>query len=315
METRHLKSFLKIAETRSISRAAESLGIAQPSLSQQLLRLEDEVGLQLFQRTARGVTLTEAGRLFQEHARHILGSTERALEDVRQLNAAARGQVVLAAPPAVCGLIGVRLVEMLEREAPQVSVRLVEAFTGTIRGWLEAGKIDLGILYEVGPLRHLAIRSLASEEMFLVGPEGAFASAGDGTLDEVAPERIAQLPLVTAGPQHGLRQVIERDAGRLGLGLQIAHEIDAMGQILALVAAGHGYSILPRPAVADDLAAGRLSIARIGSGVFRGSICLVRNPLHVVSYASVRIEDLLARVLSDLIAAQLWDAQPDPSLP
>lgn len=73
METWHLKAFLKIAETGSISRASESLGVAQPSLSQQLVRLEEEVGVALFQRTARGVTLTEAGRLFQQHARHQQG--------------------------------------------------------------------------------------------------------------------------------------------------------------------------------------------------------------------------------------------------
>ena len=67
METRYLRSFLKIAESGSISRAAESLGIAQPSLSQQLLRLEDELGLKLFRRIARGVALTEA-----DYAGHVV---------------------------------------------------------------------------------------------------------------------------------------------------------------------------------------------------------------------------------------------------
>jgi len=88
MNTRHLRSFLRVAETKSISRAAVSLGIAQPSLSQHILRLEDEVGQQLLKRTARGITLTEAGAIFRTHARQILRSVEQGIDDVRQ--AAAR---------------------------------------------------------------------------------------------------------------------------------------------------------------------------------------------------------------------------------
>ena len=98
MDTRYLRSFLRTADLRSISRAAESLGIAQPSLSQQLLRLEDEVGFKLFNRSARGVTITEAGRIFQEHARHILRGIDQALEDVQEVNAAASGQAIIACP-------------------------------------------------------------------------------------------------------------------------------------------------------------------------------------------------------------------------
>lgn len=310
MDTRHLKSFLKIADLRSISRAAESLGIAQPSLSQQLLRLEDEVGFKLFRRTARGVTVTEAGRIFQEHARHILRSTEKALEDVRQLNAAASGQVIFVVPPSISRLIGVPLVEALKEQAPQVSLRLVESFTGSIRGWLEAGKIDLGILYDLGPLRHLSTRRLVSEEMVLIGPPGALGpEAADVPL-----ARLGDFPLITSGPQHGLRQLLDREAVRLGFAFTVAHEIDTVSQIVALVASGHGHAILPRPAVEDELAAGRLSLARIGGGALRRTLCLVRNPAQVVTYASVRVEDLTIRVMAGLIDRSEWAAEPEPTL-
>ena len=312
METRHLKSFLRIAETRSISRAAESLGIAQPSLSQQLLRLEDEVGLKLFRRTARGVTLTEAGRIFQEHARHILDGTAQMLEDVRQLNSAAAGQVVLALPPSVAGMIGVPLVETLKAEAPRVTVRLVEAFTGAIRGWLEAGKIDLGILYDLGPLRHLAMRRLVSEELFLFGPADAFPSDG-GDPPAIPFADLAGYPLVISGVQHGLRQLLDHEAARIGFHFTVAQEMDALGTMLALVAGGHCFAVLPRCA-ANIAARGSLSLAQIGDGALRRTLCLVRNPNHVVSYASVRVEDMTARVIARLIADGSWDARPEALL-
>ncbi|MFA7586742.1 MAG: LysR family transcriptional regulator [Novosphingobium sp.] len=309
MDTRHLRAFLKIADMRSISRAADSLGIAQPSLSQQLLRLEDEVGVKLFRRSARGVVVTEAGRVFQEHARQILRAEAQALEDVRQLDAAPGGHVTFAMPPSVAALIGVPLVEAIKREAPHVAVRLVESFSGNIRGWLEGGRVDMGIVYDTGPLRNLSTRRLVSEELVLVGPAGAFAENAD-----VPPERIGACPLIVPGPQHGLRQVLEQEAARWGFALDVAHEIDALGQIVALVAGGHGYALLPRTVV-SAAAEGRVSLARIGEGAIRRTLSLVRNPAQIVTHASLRVEDLTLRVLADLIETGQWQAEAEAALP
>jgi LysR family nitrogen assimilation transcriptional regulator len=305
VETWHLKAFLKIAETGSISRASESLGFAQPSLSQQLARLEEEVGVPLFLRTARGVTLTEAGRIFQEHARQLLHRTELALEDVRQLSAEPHGGVVLAVPYSISKVAGLTLVKAFLEHAPQVQFRLVEAFTGQIRGWLEAGKIDLGIVNDLGPMRTLLSRPIASEELFVVGPAGRF----DHSQVSLSVTDVAALPMILPGPQHGLRQVIDQHFTRAGTPIQIRLELDAMMHVPALIAAGHGYSILPLSAVAEELAAMRISIARIGGAAIRRSLCLVRNSSHVVTHASVRCEALTTKVLMALINKGVWVAQ------
>jgi LysR family nitrogen assimilation transcriptional regulator len=312
VDTRHLRSFLKIAERGSISRAAVSLGIAQASLSQQLLRLEDEVGFSLFRRTARGVTLTETGRIFQEQARNILRVTELAIEDARQVTAEARGAVILAVPYSISRLAGVALVEAFRRHAPRLSFHLVEAFTGQIRGWLDAGKVDLGILHELGALRHLSSRRLASEELFLIGPPKRY-----GTLDEmptVPVTELSTLPMILPGPSNGLRQLIAQETERLGATLTVQQELDAMAHMGTLVARGHGYSVLPLSAVADALAAGQVSIARIQDGSIRRTLCLVRNISQVVTHASVRCEDLTIKVLSRLIEKRVWTAELDKAL-
>ena len=312
MDTRHLRSFLKVADTGSITRAAESLGIAQASLSQQLLRLESELGFDLLRRTPRGVSLTEAGRVFQEHARQILRGAEQAIEDGRRFGAEPTGEVILAAPYSICKVAGVVLVEAFLRHAPQVSFRLVEAFTGQIRGWLDDGKVDLGVLHDLGPLRHLTARRLATEELYLVGPAGRY---GDIEAMPDAPVAdLAELPMILPGLPHGLRQVIEQEAARFGVVLKVRQEIDAMAYIGDLVAAGHGYSVLPLPVISDALGAGRISIARIGGGVIRRTLCLVRNRSQVVTHASIRCEDLTVKVLSRLIEKGVWLAEPDPAL-
>lgn len=307
MDTRQLRAFLKIAELGSITRAADALGIAQPSLSQQLLRLEDEVGSKLFRRTARGVTTTEVGRIFLEYARHIVETADRALEDVREVRKEPKGQVSFAMPVSVSLILGVPLVEATLKHAPSVSLRLVEAFSGHIRTWLDEGSVDLGILYDVGPLRHLSVKRLAREELYLVGPPGAFGNADAPS--SVAAERLSEFPLILPGPLHGLRQFLDREAARLGVSLTVAIEIDALAHINTLVAAGHGYAILSLPAIGEDLKAGRLSAARIGGGALRRTLCLVRNPSRLITGASVRIEDLTVKLTERMIAKRRWQAE------
>lgn len=312
METRYLQGFLKVVEAGSISRAAESLRITQPSLSHQLLRLEDELGSKLFRRTARGVALTEAGRVFHAQAQQILEATRRAVEDIRQLEDEPAGSVILAVPQSISRIAGLALVKAFLDHAPQLSFRLVEGTTGQIRGWLDLAKIDLGILIDLGPMRHLSSREIASEELFLVGPADAYGTVAD--LPEIGGHALAGLPMILPGLPHGLRQVIEDVAADRGIALQVRLDLDALAHIGPLIAAGYGYSLLPLSLVGEDLAAGRVSIARIEGGAFRRSLSIVRNSGQIVTLASVRGEDLVLKVLRRLIDKGIWTARPGTAL-
>lgn len=277
-----------------------------------LLRLEDEVGAELFNRTARGVTLTEPGRIFIEHARQLLGGVVQALEDVRQLDLGASGQVVFAVPPSIARLIGARLVEELSEHAPKVRLRLVDAYHGAIRGWIEPGKIDLGLMHDLGPLRHLSSRSLVSEELYLAGAPGQF---GDDASDlpDIPFAGLGNFPLISPGPPHGLRQLIEHEAGRLGYKVNIVQESDCLAQTLDLVEAGRFNAVLSFPAIEEALSTGRMSAARIGEGALRRSLCLVRNPAQLVTHASLRVEDIAIRIITDLIESGAWNARLEAS--
>jgi LysR family transcriptional regulator, nitrogen assimilation regulatory protein len=286
MDTRHLRAFLKIVETGSISRAAESLGLSQPSLSQQVLRLEDEAGVSLFRRTARGVVVTEAGRAFEEHARQILRNADAALAEVRHLGDEARGDVTLVVPPSLLRPLAVPLMRRLAQAAPQVRLRLVEAQTGPIRGWLERGQVDLGVLLDMGPLRNLGLRPLLEEDLLLVGGE-----EGDWTA----------APLFVPGPQHQLRQLLDQAANRRGCELAIAGEVDSLDATLALVAAGLGRAVVPRSALDGSLPQVRTGLTR--------RLALARNAAQVVTHASLRVEQVLVDVLAELAGEGLWTMQ------
>ena len=311
MDGHQLRCFLAIAELGSVTRAAGRLEIAQPTLSQVLLRLEDELGVRLFERTARGVLLTDPGRVFQEHARVILRDMDRARAEVQRPDAAAPAAVSIALTSSVSSLIGTRLLIAAGASMPNVSVRLDEAFSGHVRDWLEEGRIELGVLYHADVLRHLSVRRLAVEECCLVGPPGRFAA---GDRHGLAPEPVSLTaplpgPLIMPTRGHGLRQLVEREARAQGAALDVAVELDSLNHIRALVAGGHGYTVLSHSAVQEDLVAGRLSAAPLGIPTIRRPIYLVRNPTRAITRASVRVEDLLVSLLRGMVEDGTWRAE------
>ncbi|MDE2302159.1 MAG: LysR family transcriptional regulator [Sphingomonadales bacterium] len=301
MDTAQLRAFVKIAEAGSISRAAVSLGIAQPSLSQQLLRLEDEIGMRLFDRTRRGVTLTEGGTVFLEHARHLLHATELAIAETRHARGEVRGRVVLAMPPSLVRLVGAALLDAIARDTPGVGLRLVEAWSGSIRGWIEAEKIDLGVIYNTGPLPQLLARPLMSDALVVARPPGDGAQA-------LAFAALARARLIAPGPQHGLRQLLDQAAARAGVALAIVEEIDSLDVTFERVSQGAGLAVLPQGIAEAAAAAGLVALAALEEPGLQRRLMVIRNPGHVLTHASVSVEKALRKVLAQAIARGGWPA-------
>jgi LysR family nitrogen assimilation transcriptional regulator len=304
-----IQNFLAIVDCGSVTRAAARLGLAQPSLSQQLLRLEDELGVTLCNRTSRGVTLTEAGRIFQEHAHHILHAVQRAREQVRRAEAAPQGIVSFAMPSSTSQLLAVPLLVACRERLPQVSLKIQEAVSGAIQRWLlEEGRIDLAIVFYAEQAPHLSAKLIAHEALFLVGPPDAFGPVDtQGVAQEpVPPAMLNQVGLILPTMPNGLRRLLRRPGTAHQFDLRIVIEIDSLTQIRALVGAGQGYSLLPHAAIRADLLAGRLSAARVADVDLTRSVSLVRNPVMTVTRASVEVEDLAMDLLRGMIRDGTW---------
>ncbi|CAN7655058.1 LysR family transcriptional regulator [Phenylobacterium sp. LjRoot219] len=310
MDIRQLRNFVKIAELGSISRAAEALGMAQPSLSQQVLRLEDEFGCKLFRRNARGVTTTEAGAVLQRHAVLMVAVEEDAVAEMRRVAEALLSNVTLAMPGSISRLLAVALTEAVMELEP-ISLRLREGASGEIRSMLLDGGVDFGLLYDAEPLDQFEIKRLAREDLYLIGPPGKFAGIG-GEPVITLPE-LGGLPLIAPGPRHGLRMALEREAQRLGVRLKVATELDALEAIVGVVADGRGYSIMPLSAVETELRREAISAARI-DGSFGRTLCLARLPTLSVSEPSRVVEALVIKLLGQLIKKGRWLAMPDADL-
>src|ERR1700753_4149735 len=171
MEFHQLRYVCAIAETGSFSRAAERSQVAQPSLSQQVLKLEKDLGAKLFDRLGRSVRLTEAGRAFLPHARSILGQMETARSSVAEKCADTRGSVAVGVIPTIAPYLMPGYTASFAKKYPDAKLRIVEEITPLLVESLRDLSIDLAILPL--PLRHkdLELSSIRTEPLFAVLPK------------------------------------------------------------------------------------------------------------------------------------------------
>ena len=171
MELHQLRYFLAVAKAANFSRAAESCHVAQPSLSQQILKLESELGERLFERKTRRVLLTSAGELFRERAAKVLDELQEARREVRDARGEARGQVNLSALPTIAPYLLPKIIRGFSRRCPAVATIVHEETTDRALRALENNELDLALVSLPIASPKIEVRPLFSEELLLVLPK------------------------------------------------------------------------------------------------------------------------------------------------
>jgi DNA-binding transcriptional LysR family regulator len=310
MDLRTLRSFVAIVEEGSFSAAAERLRIAQPALSLQTKKLEEELGSQLLQRLPRGVVPTPAGQKLLAHARDLLARAAFAIDDLRGDAAEPMGEVTVGLPQSVAAMLTVPLVRRVLEDLPQVRLRVIESMTGYIPDWLREGRLDLGMVFREEVGRNLSLERLLDEQLFLVGPRDAEGGPpfSDGEIGQVAFGDLVHLPMVLPGAPHGLRDLIDQRGRRAGIRLRVIAEVDALAQLTAVASAGLGWSILSFTTIREALAAGQIRAWRIEDPAITRSIFLCRPADRPGTRAVVAVEQRLRQAISDLIRDGSWPA-------
>ncbi len=163
MDIKQLRLFSAVAECGGLSRAAVVLSIAQPALSRHIKALETELGVQLLYRNGRGIVLTEAGKLLDRYSKEILESAARARSEIATLQSSPRGSVIIAMPPSVGAVLTVPLVEQFRAKYPDISMRVMEGFSGHVLEWLLTGKIDVAVLYNAPRMSNVLSEPLLAD--------------------------------------------------------------------------------------------------------------------------------------------------------
>jgi LysR family transcriptional activator of glutamate synthase operon len=277
MELRQLTYFEAVARCGGFTRAAERLHVAQSAVSAQIRALEAELGVALFSRTTRRVTLTAAGVRFLERARAALSELDIARGEIAELSEVLHGRVALGAtsvlgpfdlPAALAGFHG---------RCPGVALTLRSGLIATLLGRLDTGEVDLvlGPVHDDLPARFAAHR-LATESVVLALPPGARVV---GALDAVREMAFVCLP---AGS--GLRAILDDAAKAAGFTARVQFETSSPASIRELVSAGLGVALLARSAAERD--GPSIQICRLDPSPAHPPIGLIRHREHRLTAAA-----------------------------
>lgn len=245
MEVHQLRYVCAIADTGNFSRAAERCRVAQPSLSQQVLKLEEDLGVKLFDRLGRSVRITEAGRAFIPHARAILEQMEVARTSVADKNADLQGSVAVGVIPTVAPYLMPAYTAAFAKKYPDAKLRIVEEKTAVLVEGLRDLSIDVAIL--ALPLRYkdLELLPIRTEPLFAVLRKGdPRASAKLLALKDLRGESFVMLR-----DGHCFRDLSIGACTHARVTPNIAFESGQFSSLLGMVAAGLGVSLIPEMAI------------------------------------------------------------------
>lgn len=248
MELRQLQYALQIAAEKNFSRAAEKLHIAQPSLSQQLSKLEKELGVLLFQRNTNSVELTHAGAAFMEKARSILDMVGQLTKEMEDISDMKKGKLIVGSLPITGSHVLPRVLPLFHNRYPGIEIHLVEDTTQVLEHLTAAGQTDLCLLTLPVQEPNLAYDNLLEEEIVLAVPSqhplAARAANGEGQA-AVTIEELKKEPFIVLKRGQGFRQIAVELCQEHGFEPRIVFESSNIETVQSLVAAGMGIAFVP----------------------------------------------------------------------
>jgi LysR family hydrogen peroxide-inducible transcriptional activator len=293
MEIHQLRYFVAVADEGNFSRAAAKVRVAQPSLSQQIRKLEAEVGQPLFDRLPRAVVLTEAGRCLLEYARQILASIGDARRCIDEFKGEIAGKVAVGAIPTIAPYVLPELVVTFQEHYPQVTLEIVEDVTAGITSRIEAGELDVALASTCQQSPTLRRELLGNEPLLALVPKGhALAEQPVITLDDLKSQRFLLLH-----EMHCLSQQVHHVLESRRLHPEIALAGSQLSTIANMVAAGIGVSIVPQMMVKRHATPGCVTLP-FAPPIPERELNVLYNPLRFQSKAAAAFRQEAAAAFS-----------------
>ena len=247
MDLRQLRYFVAVAERGGFAAAASTLNIAQSALSRHVKELERELGGALLERGARGVTVTESGKVLLARGRWLFGTIDDIKAEVRTENREPSGTVRLGAPSSLADIFYAPLAQLIVKRFPRVRLELSEGLTEGMCDRLLRGELDLAIVTTPQANDHLDYETLVVEQVFLIGPpRDPLLKRGKLTRKEFEGLPAAIVPL---------------SRNPFPPTVPFSLRVDSAVPMKRIVASGLGYGLLPFSGIHEEIAAGKLSAA------------------------------------------------------
>ena len=307
MQIQDFKLFLEVADAGSFTKAAARRQTVQSHISRQIGELERECGSPLFRRTGRGVALTEFGAHVAQRVRVWIRESEELLADIRQTSRVPMGEVRLGILPSAAHPLMTHVFKRLHREYPRISLNIREGQGGELDTMLDAGAVDMAILFRYDRPATPDETLLATASTYLVSSPGLSLTHPE-TVDF---RRLEGLPLVLPRRPAHWRAILDETARSKGFQLQAAVEADSLTLQKELIADNkHLYALLGPFSVNDELRRGRLQAAKVVSPDLKRYVTLAA-PRHGQHTQASRI---VAALITETVKG--WQGQlTQPLLP
>jgi DNA-binding transcriptional LysR family regulator len=288
VELRHLRYFVAVAEELHFRRAAERLYIAQPAVSEQIRKLEAELGVRLFDRAHRGVTLTESGKVLLVEARRVLHGAETAVLAARNARASAGERLRIGYVPDALPASVPRALQHLACAPSRVEIALETGGALRLIHAVRDGRLDAAVVGLPAPTMGLRVTTLGQQSLVAALPAAdARSLETDLTLERLAPERIVLLPR-EANP--ALHDAVISLCHRAGLSPSFVEAAEPRVEaVLLAVAAGGGAALLPASVTERYAAPGVSLVALAGAApAFESAVLTDPDTDHVATQALLR---------------------------
>ncbi|AXS39767.1 LysR family transcriptional regulator [Breoghania sp. L-A4] len=300
IELRALRYFVCIAEEKSFTRAASRLRVAQPALSRQIRKLEEDLQVELFIRHVRGVELTEAGEILLSRAYVIFNQLQQTHHDVTSHSATPAGVVTVGIPPTPGEFIAPPLLRRTRELYPEIELRFVEGFSGELEKKLANNEIGVAVMHDPASRPEIKISELLVERLCLVGPPGSLDKPLY-TLTEAA-----EFPLILPSRPNFLRILLDDSSERLALTLNVVTRSDGLWHTKSLVRHGNGFTILTYGAVISEVQQGQLEAVPIHEPEITWTLCVAMRKDQSRKQTLVVIEDLIREIVQELLRDGTW---------
>ena len=261
MEIRQLEAFLNVVQFQNFSRAAEAMGLTQPSLSARILSLEREIGEPLFHRMGRGTRLTDAGRTLLPYVNRSLDSLKDARDALDASHRASLGKLNIGSARAICAYVLPGILDTFHGSHPGIDVAIKTGRSSEVLRMLLADEVQVGLARTiVHP--EIEARHLYDEHVVLVThPSHPFAKAGEASIYDVANE-----PLILYDRESSYFVLINRVVREAGIVPNVKMDLDSIDATKRMIERGLGISFLPRNSMHQELELGTLSTMPIKEG-------------------------------------------------
>ena len=300
--------FVAIGELGSLTRAALFLDSNQSLLSRQLNALERECAARLFNRTGRGVELSEVGKRLFPQVKQLLCDAERLENEIRGEAREPTGRVTVGLLPSIAQPLVGRLFTGLRDRYSAVSLKILEGSSGQVEEWLADVRVDIAILYRYGPTLPEMEQSLAVVDSYLIGAAGDRLTAAP----QVRFGDLAGLPFILPSAPNGLRTALDAMARQHRISLAPVVEADSLPLQRSLVATEKLYTVLPLHAVWTEVQDGRLQASKIVDPPFQRTVAMATSKSKGPARAVSAVASQIVAIVDEMARAGMWRSSTLP---